>query len=129
MANPLAKAAPTAGGATVDFAGAWKNQLGSVMTLTVTGQGVSGRYVSPVSGGSGAVEGAIAGYVDGDLIAFVVNWDTTASLTAWTGQLVGGGAGATLKTLWHLVMNVPDPDEATGLWQSTFAGADVFTRA
>jgi hypothetical protein len=34
----------------------------------------------------------------------------------------------TLKTLWQLVMNVPEVEEPEKLWTSIFAGADEFTR-
>jgi hypothetical protein len=34
-----------------------------------------------------------------------------------------------LKTLWHLVINIDDASEPTGLWSATLAGADVFKRA
>ena len=125
----FANAAPTAGRATVNFAGLWKNDLESMMTLAVDGQKVSGRYASPVSTGGPPVEGDIVGYVDGDLISFVVNWDGPASLTAWTGQLLNDDTDhPSIKTLWHLVMNVADDHEDNGLWKSTFTGADVFTR-
>lgn len=49
-------------------------------------------------------------------------------MTAWTGQLVDDQVAPCIKTLWHLVTNVPDPDESTQLWLSTLAGADNFTR-
>lgn len=127
--SPMRMAAKTAGAPTVDFSGRWNNQLNSEMDLTITGQKVSGRYKSIVSSSGASVEGDIAGYVDRDLIAFVVNWDTTASLTAWTGQMVNEGGQVSIPTLWHLVMDIADgPQEDEGLWQSTVAGADTFVR-
>lgn len=128
-ANLMAMAAPTAGAPTVDFSGKWKNQLNSEMDLVITGQKVTGRYKSLVSSGGSTVEGEITGYVDRDLIAIVVNWDTTASLTSWTGQMVDEGGTETIETLWHLVMDIAEgPAEGAAIWQSTFAGADTFAR-
>lgn len=124
----ILRAAPSAAAATVDFRGKWKNQLGSVMKLTIAGQNVTGTYTSPVSAGGGTVVGDLVGFVDGDLISFVVNWASPASLTAWTGQLVREGNRDVIKTLWLLVQNVPDASEPTGLWQSTLAGSDSFRR-
>ncbi len=49
-------------------------------------------------------------------------------MTAWTGQLVDDEDAPRIKTLWHLVTDVPDVDEPKRLWTSTFAGADEFTR-
>lgn len=122
------KAAPTAGAATVDFSGLWRNQLGSEMDLTITGQAVEGTYTSPVSSGGTTVSGELVGFVDGDLISFVVNWSTPASLTAWTGQMTEEGGYDVIRTLWQLVQNIPDADEPNGLWQSTYVGADAFRR-
>jgi hypothetical protein len=124
----ILSAAPGPGAPTVNFSGRWANELGSVMRLTVNGQQVTGDYSRPVSGGGGTVRGDLAGFVDGDLISFVVNWDGPGSLTAWTGQLVRDDNRDTIKTLWLLVMNVEDADEPTGLWQSTLVGTDEFTR-
>jgi Avidin family len=94
----------------------------------MSGQKITGRYRSPVSSGGGTVDGDLVGWADGDLISFVVNWTSPASLTAWTGQLVAEGGRDVIKTLWLLVQNVPDASEPSGLWQSTLAGADQFWR-
>lgn len=115
---------PSPKAATVDFAGTWKNQMGSTMTLVVNGQSVAGEYTSTDSSSGAQAKGRLVGSIDGDLIAFVVNWDDYFSLTAWNGQLVGD----TLKTLWLLVKDIPDTNEQQKLWQSTNIGADQFTR-
>lgn len=123
----ITKAAATAG-ATIDFSGDWVNELGSTMKLVMAGQTLTGAYESPVSGGGGSVKGDLVGFVDGDLISFVVNWTTPASLTAWTGQLVDVAGKDVIKTLWLLVQNVDDVSEPNGLWKSTLAGDDDFRR-
>lgn len=123
----IAQAAPSLG-ATIDFSGEWQNQLGSIMDLSMSGQSLSGRYKSPVSGDGTSVGGDLVGWVDGDLISFTVNWTTPASLTAWTGQLVDESGRETIKTLWHLVKNIADADEENGLWTSTLTGTDSFWR-
>jgi len=123
----ITKAAATAG-ATIDFSGDWVNELGSKMKIAMAGQALTGTYESPVSGGGGSVKGDLVGFVDGDLISFVVNWTTPASLTAWTGQLVDVAGNDVIKTLWLLVQNIDDPSEPNGLWKSTLAGADDFRR-
>jgi len=111
--------AATTQGVTVNFSGKWRNQLGSTMTIITSGQSITGKYISPVSGGGGTVEGDLVGWTDGDLVSFVVNWAGPASLTAWTGQLVDEGGVETMKTLWQLVQNIQDSNEPTGLWMST----------
>jgi hypothetical protein len=109
------------------FSGTWKNQLGSTMHLEVTGSKLTGKYKSAVSGKDKPIEGELSGYVNGDLIAFVVNWPTPA-ITAWVGQLVSDGGTDVIETLWHLISDVEDPKEPTGLWRSVLAGTDRFRR-
>ena len=100
-----------------NFAGAWVNQLGSTMSLTVSGNALSGTYASKVSGGGSPTPAKpLTGFKNGDLIAFVVNWETPYnSLTAWVGQHTIVDGAEVIKTLWHLTQNVEAPDEPTGL--------------
>lgn len=119
------KAGPKAGAAT--WLGRWKNQMGSFMDLSVTGSDVTGSYTSASSSGGGPVTGTLKGNAVGDLICFIVAWPG-GSMTAWTGQLVDDDVAPRIKTLWHLVTDVPDAGEPARLWTSTFAGADEFTR-
>lgn len=109
------------------FAGAWRNQLGSKMTLAVSGSSVSGRYESAVSSDGGPITGDLVGFVNGDLISFVVNWPS-AAITSWVGQLVNDNGYDVVTTLWQMTMNIPDSAEPTGMWQSIFAGTDRFHR-
>lgn len=112
-----------------DFSGHWENQLGSTMELTVSGSGVTGTYtsVSSATGDKGGpITGPVKGYTAGDRIAFMVLWPK-GSMTAWTGQLVDVDGELRLKTLWHLVTEIPDASEPKFLWMSTFAGADDFS--
>jgi Avidin family len=64
-----------------NFGGRWINELNSKMTLKVQGVKISGTYTSAVSGGGGSVSGKLSGYVNGNMISFVVNWPS--SITAW----------------------------------------------
>ena len=109
------------------WVGKWKNQIGSEMDLKVAGSDVTGSYTSADSSGGKPITGDLKGNVYGDLISFLVLWPG-GSMTAWTGQLVDDENAPRIKTLWHLVTDVPDPDEPKRLWTSTFAGADEFIR-
>ncbi len=110
-----------------NFSGMWRNQMGSTMDLTVTGNDVLGIYTSAGSAAGGPVAGPLKGVVAGDLISFLVLWPG-GSQTAWVGQMVGTEDQPEIRTLWHLVTNVPDADEPKELWTSIFAGADEFYR-
>jgi len=111
-------------GAAVDFSGKWKNELGSVATIAQTGDVVSGQYVSAVSEGGTSTTGVLAGFVDGDLISFVVHWDDFQAITAWVGQLDPKAPTQTINMLWQMTTQVPAGDE----WASIHAGADYFVR-
>ena len=97
------------------------------MDIVVSGSDVTGTYTSASSGAGGPVTGPLKAYVSGDLISFLVLWPG-GSMTAWVGQLVDEQTDPRIKTLWHLVTNIPDADEPNKLWMSTFTGADEFHR-
>jgi Avidin family len=111
-----------------DFSGLWKNQIGSSMDLKVNGPNVAGEYTSASSSSGGEIKGTLKGYISGDLISFLVLWNKSGSMTAWVGQMVDDQTKPKIKTLWHLVTNIPDSDEPTKLWLSVFTGADEFHR-
>lgn len=111
-------------GTTYDFSGTWKNELGSGMVLTQTNDMLSGTYESSVSGGGGSTDGDLQGYVDGDLISFIVHWRDFQAITAWVGQLVPNASPDQILTLWQMTQQVASGDE----WQSINAGTDTFTR-
>ncbi|MBY0337401.1 MAG: avidin/streptavidin family protein [Acetobacteraceae bacterium] len=127
MLTRVAAAAPGGTGPGPDFSGRWRNELGSTMELAVQGGSITGTYTSAVSSGGGPVTGALAGHVNGDLIAFTVRWPAPA-ITAWVGQLVVAGGAEAIETLWQMTTNVADAEEPTKLWQSVLAGADRFVR-
>jgi hypothetical protein len=109
------------------FAGKWQNEYQSVAEFKVNGSAVSGTYTSKVSGTGQTVSGPIVGQASGDVIAFTVLWPTKGpSITSWVGQVIQDGTSETLQALWHLAMDISeDPKQ---VWESVFAGADVFTR-
>lgn len=118
---------PKASAARADFSGRWKNEYDSTMDLTVTGDAVTGTYISKVSGSGTQVTGPIVGYVSGNLISFIVNWPN-AGITAWVGHLVIENKKSVIEALWQLTMPTHNPADPNELWESVFAGADRFTR-
>jgi Avidin family len=114
--------------AAANFAGTWKNEYGSAMTLAVTGTMLSGIYTSEVSGANKKTQGTLTGYVNGDLIGLCVRWDRSASITAWVGHLVVENGTDAIETLWHMTTKTSGAEDPNQLWQSVFAGSDRFTR-
>ena len=111
-------------GTAVDFSGTWTNELGSEVTLQQNGQVLSGSYKSKVSAGHTETTGDLQGYVDGDLISFVVHWRDFQAITSWVGQLDPKASTQQINTLWQMTKQVATGDE----WASINAGADYFTR-
>jgi hypothetical protein len=117
------------GNAKVDFSGSWRNQRGSSIELVVDGQGcVSGTFRSAVGVPSPVEQFPLCGFVQGDMIAFTVNFGIHESVTAWAGQHTVVAGCERIETLWHLARNIPDEDEPRAMWAAILAGADTFER-
>ncbi|WP_435103449.1 avidin/streptavidin family protein [Arhodomonas sp. AD133] len=115
---------------TVRFDGIWINKLGSEMSISVEGNTLSGSYRTAV-GAPGHYENfPLIGFVNGDLIGFVVDWGKYGSMTSWAGQYTNAddNTGERIETMWYLVNNVAEKDEPDGPWNATLSGSNVFTR-
>jgi len=111
-------------GPSIDFSGSWKNELGSTMQLAQQGNELTGTYKSKVSSGGGTTIGDLRGYVDGDLISFVVHWRDFQAITSWVGQSEPNTGDKRINTLWQMTKQVAAGDE----WASINAGADEFVK-
>ena len=116
--------APSGTGTAIDFTGTWINQISSKMTVKQNGDVLVGEYESAVSAAGTSTKGELRGFVDGDLISFIVHWYDFQAITAWVGQMIPGTSEKQIATLWQLTKQVPEKDE----WNSINAGADTFTR-
>lgn len=115
--------------AQTQLSGRWTNGYGSVAEFTVDGDRVAGTYTSAVgaSEGGSSITGPVTGFVRGDVVAFSVLWPAPLrSITSWVGQVVDAPAGPELRTLWQLIVDIPDAREASGLWTTVHTGADTF---
>lgn len=114
----------------VDFAGTWRNDLGSEMELSVAGSDLSGVYRTNVGKPEPTEEFALVGFVTGDVITFTANFGKYGSLSAWAGQHTEPEPGrSAIKALWHLARRVGDASEPQELWSAVVAGANTFSRA
>ncbi|MGT2505645.1 avidin/streptavidin family protein [Cupriavidus basilensis] len=112
-------------GEKVDFSGTWKNELNSEVTIVQgPGNAINGKYKSAVSDDGRQATGDLQGYIDGDLISFVVHWNDFQAITAWVGQLAPPSGIDTIHTLWQMTKQVAVGDE----WASINAGSDTFWR-
>jgi hypothetical protein len=109
--------------------GVWHNQCGSEIRIEVGADGrLKGRMRSPVGLARAAEEFELAGFVQGDALAFTVHFGRHASLTAWVGHHVIEDGAETLRTLWQMSLDVPHAERADQAWRAVWAGADTFWR-
>lgn len=118
------KYAKTGTGPSIDFSGSWKNELDSKMHIEQQGDQLTGTYDSAVSADGTTTTGVLSGYVDGDLIAFMVHWRDFQAITSWVGQCEPNSGNTRINTLWQMTKQVAEGDE----WASINAGADAFVK-
>ncbi len=107
----------------LSFAGTWTNAHGSHVQLRQAPPGkLSGSFFS-VSGDGSAI-GELQGYVDGDLIAFVVQWHSYRAISVWAGHLEPDAAPPRIVGSWQMAKQLADP----GAGLTIQGGSDSFTR-
>ncbi len=110
------------------FAGRWRNRLGSTIDLTVEDRhrltGTFHAIVGAVDPGAGF---HLAGFVEGEALAFCVDFGRRGSVASWSGHHLDDEHGERLVTLWHLARPVEDSHGAD-LSRAMMAGADEFIR-
>ncbi len=107
--------------------GRWRNDLGSELELHDTDGFLSGRYTSAV--GEARRSEPLIGFCTPPsgaaivVLAFVVRWPGTGSVTSWTARY--DGERDSLEAAW--LLEAASPSEAA--WRSMQLGHDVFRRA
>lgn len=111
------------------IAGAWRNQLGSFLTVEVDDDGVIRGTFHTGTGSTPDKTYPVVGFCDADrigmfmVLGFVVNWSDNQSITVWSG-LYDAEAG-TIDATWLMTSETGSADE----WKATMVGHDVFRRA
>ncbi|MGF1595732.1 MAG: avidin/streptavidin family protein [Acidimicrobiales bacterium] len=111
------------------IAGRWRNRLGSTMELDVgEDHRLHGTYHSGVGVPDTSATFVVAGFAEGDAVAFTVDFGRWGSVAAWAGHHVADDNGERLVTLWHLAQPVRSAHGEADVWGSLMAGSDEFTR-
>jgi uncharacterized protein YndB with AHSA1/START domain len=116
--------------------GEWINQNGSTVTFEQHADGtLSGTYRSRKGRGAVGNSYALTGHVNGELVAFQVDWrDNAANLhaiTSFTGRLGREVDGRTvLHTVWVLARQFEDEarTKPTQVWNAFLTNSDIFHR-
>lgn len=111
------------------IAGAWRNQLGSLLTLEVGEDGAVRGHYHAGAGSSPDRAYPVTGFCDprpiGSVaaIGFVVNWQDNHCVTVWSGK--HDAQLGTIETTWLMTTEASAGDE----WKATMIGHDVFRGA
>jgi len=113
----------------LDFSGTWKSARGSVMTIEISGNEVTGFYSSAIGEAEGEGKFPLRGFVSGDLVSYTVNFGRFATLVSWVGQFAPDDHLApALRTVFVAAVNVEEQNEADHAWGSVRTGSDTYTK-
>lgn len=115
------------------FSGLWHNQYGSEVDLAIDSSGrVSGKFLTKVGRSEIPRElwenywFDVVGFVNGDLISFVVCYTSTGALSAVSGRYVSAEKSKSgvkqIKTMGYTAFNVSDQD----IWRGTSATSVIY---
>lgn len=109
--------------------GVWVNEAGSAVELKVGEEGrLSGLYRTELGQPDADEVFPLTGWTQGDVLAFSVKFTGFGSITSWSGQVSEDEGGEFIRTLWHYSKDIPDDEEAEGLWRTINSGAATFRR-
>lgn len=110
--------------------GLWVNEAGSSVFLNLSEDGaLSGYYQTELGAPDADSQFPLTGWVQGDVVAFSVNFVGFGSITSWSGQLSEDTDGPYIRTLWHYTKDIPDAEESEDLWRTINTGYAMFRPA
>src|SRR5690242_19638483 len=113
--------------------GVWQNQYGSEIKIEVDKSGrLFGKFRTAVGRSETKNDWEdtwfdLIGFVNGDLISFVVNFVSTGAIYSVIGRLISDPKSETsqrIDVLCDTTFNVPEQDS----WKSVIASSEVFKR-
>lgn len=111
------------------IAGAWRNQLGSLLTIEVDDGGVIRGLFHSGTSSTPDRSYPVAGFCDPDpidgatVLGFVVSWSDNRCVTVWSGRHHPGEG--TIEATWLMTSETDAVDD----WKATMVGHDVFRPA
>ena len=115
----------------MELGGAWENQNGSILRIDTAGDGTfTGSFESTRGRAAPGKRYPVQGIVNGELVAFAVNFaDGNANLHS-IGNFSGRLQGDVLHTVWVLARAFEDAERSkpTRPWNTFLVNADRFVR-
>lgn len=113
------------------FSGTWINEYGSKLKLLIDEKGIlSGEFFTRVGREETKNEWQdtwfeVRGFVNGSLISFIINYNTTNALCCHAGSLETIFGEDHLKLKGYFIAQVPDDQK----WRQTIATSSVFKKS
>lgn len=117
--------------------GTWINQNGSTVEFESDSAGqMTGYYCTRKSRVASGKRYRISGQLNGDVLAFLVNWrdeqDNLEAITSFSGRIGCDPDGReVIHTLWVLARRWENEERtrSTGMWNAFITNSDVFHRS
>lgn len=110
------------------FSGTWHNQYGSELRLEVSTDGrIAGKFRTNVGRAEARDQWQetwfdVTGFVNNDLISFVINYHSIGTLSAVSGRLKQGDKGPRIEALGYTSFNFEPQDH----WRSTAVTTNIY---
>jgi hypothetical protein len=120
----------------LDIVGRWVNQNGSTLVIDAVEDGhIIGRFESKKGRAAKGVEYPVAGLQNGELVSFLVSFDSPSenlhAITSFAGRWESASDGIQrIHTTWVLSRQFEDSEmqKPTHVWNTFLTNSDVFTR-
>ncbi len=113
----------------INFTGTWRNELNSEMEIQMTSENeIKGVYRPSVHEAYCKGEHQLKGFVNDNLITFVVDFEHHSMVGSWTGHYITDGSEGYVNTMWQLVKSEQEHDLPLEAWGSVYSGANRFRK-
>lgn len=111
------------------FQGIWKDEHGSMMVLTQRQNSIQGHYETAFKQDGELEQFELRGFVNNDLICFIVDFGKHESLASWVGQLTTDEFDEeVIRTAWLLSQNLIDPSNPNSIKGAALSGTNELRR-
>lgn len=111
------------------FHGIWKDEHGSTMVLNQRANSLQGHYETAFNPNGEREQFELSGFVNNDLVCFIVDFGQHESLASWVGQLATDEfEEEVIRSAWLLGQNLIDPKNPNSIKGAALSGTNEFRR-